>query len=71
MSKVQLKFKEGVTVRIIDDTTFHGFEIGSTVTIDSIKDWGNGYYSYVAIDEDGDDMVFDDDDCEAIQGVLQ
>ena len=67
MSKVQLKFKEGDTVRITDDTVFHGFEIGSTVTIESIKDWGTGRFSY----EDGDHMLFDDDDCEAIQGVLQ
>jgi hypothetical protein len=71
MSKSSLKFKAGDTVCIIDDTTFHGFEIGSFITIESIKDWDNGFFSYEAIDKDGDCMLFDDDDCSAIQGVLQ
>lgn len=66
MSAKVLKHKAGDTVKIIDDTTFHGFEIGSHVKIYSIRDWGNGLYSYSAIDEDDDKMLFDDDDCEGI-----
>lgn len=66
MSSQNLKHKAGDTVKIVDDTTCHGFEIGSNVKIDSIRDWGNGFYSYSAIDEDNSKMLFDDDDCEAI-----
>lgn len=71
MSNIELKFKAGDVVRIVNDTCFHMFTIGSHVTINNIKDWENGFFSYEAIDEDGDAMLFDDDDCEAIQGVLQ
>lgn len=75
MAKMNLKFKDGDVVRITNDTTFHGFAIGSHVTIERIHDWGNGlgngFFSYMAIDSEGDLMSFDDDDCEAIQGVLQ
>lgn len=71
MAKMNLKFKDGDVVRITNDTTFHGFAIGSHVTIERIHDWGNGFFSYMAIDSEGDSMSFDDDDCEAIQGVLQ
>lgn len=71
MSKMNLKFKDGDVVRIIADTTLHGFPIGSHVTISGIRDWENGFFSYEGIDDDEDTMLFDDDDCEAIQGVLQ
>lgn len=61
------KFGKGDTVRITYNSSYHGFEIGELVTISSMTDWD----SYFGYGEDGEEWAFDDDDCEAIQGVLQ
>lgn len=66
MSEMILKHSIGHDVRITDDSCFHGFPIGSIVSIIGHYDWGNGFYSYEGVCEDGDQMLFDDDDCEGI-----
>lgn len=66
MSSQNLKHEVGDFVKIIDDTTCHGFEIGSIIKIEGILDWLNGFYSYEARDEYNAKMLFDDDDCEGI-----
>lgn len=66
MSAANLKFNAGDKVLIIKDTCLHCFKIGSVVEISGIRDWFNGFYSYEAIDNDGDCMLFDDDDCKGV-----
>ena len=75
MASANLKFKIGDQVKIVKDTCWHGFPIGSIIMIEDIKYWGGGLFddsaSYRAYDLDGDLMYFDDDDCVALEGEVE
>lgn len=64
-----LKFKVNDVVEITANDCYHEFEIGQHVIISRIV---NGeYYDGYAIDDRTHAWAFDDDNCKAIEGVLQ
>ena len=67
MSKIQTKFNVGDVVKIIDNTCYHNFKIGSVKTIKLIESYNENNVRYYTTKESKHSCWVEDRDIELVE----